>query len=95
MTPVVIIGAGSYGLVYQAYLKADGHWDVRAFLDVGKRAFLGIGCTVVTKIRSPGEDSMIGAGAVVFKAVLEGITVVGVSARPLPRDAARLPHDAE
>lgn len=57
--------------------------NLGANIRVGPRAFLGIGCTVMTGVRQVGEDAVVGAGAVVIKSVPDGATVVGVPAREL------------
>lgn len=49
---------------------------------VGKYAWLGIGATVIDK-RSIGEDSIVGAGAVVIRDVPDAMVVAGVPARTL------------
>ena len=48
---------------------------------VGERAWIGIGATVMEDL-AIGPDAIIGAGAVVTRDVAEGVTVVGVPARP-------------
>jgi sugar O-acyltransferase (sialic acid O-acetyltransferase NeuD family) len=49
---------------------------------IGARAFLGIGATVLPGVRI-GADAQVGAGAVVTRDVPDGVTVVGVPARPM------------
>lgn len=49
---------------------------------IGLRTFIGAGATVIPGI-SIGSDVIVGAGAVVTKDVPDGLTVVGVPARPL------------
>lgn len=49
---------------------------------VGRRAFLGLGVTIVSG-RTIGDDAMVWAGAVVAADVAEGATVAGVPARPI------------
>ena len=51
---------------------------------IGEGALVGIGA-VVTPQRSVGAWSRIGAGAVVVKNILDGVTAVGVPARPLQK----------
>lgn len=57
---------------------------------IGKRAFIGSGTVLVAPV-TVGDDATTGAGAVVTRGrdVPDGVTVVGVPARPLPpRDPA-------
>ncbi len=51
---------------------------------IGERALLGVGASV-TPMRTIGADAIVGAGAVVVHDVEEGVTVVGVPARPIVR----------
>lgn len=50
----------------------------------GTHAFIGAGATVLTDV-TVGAGSVVGAGAVVTKPVPDGVTVVGIPARPLVR----------
>ncbi|WP_216725583.1 acetyltransferase [Synechococcus sp. WH 8016] len=52
---------------------------------VGKRSWIGIGASVINQIRI-GSDVTIGAGAAVVTDIPDGITAVGVPARPLSRN---------
>ncbi len=52
-------------------------------VDVGPRAFVGSGATVLPNI-AIGQGAVVGAGAAVIRPVDDGVTVVGVPARPLP-----------
>jgi sugar O-acyltransferase (sialic acid O-acetyltransferase NeuD family) len=54
---------------------------------VGEGAFVGIGATVSDRV-SVGSNAVVGAGAVVIDDVPEGVTVVGVPARPIRRTAS-------
>lgn len=51
---------------------------------VGRRSHIGIGATLLHLARV-GEDCIVGAGAVVLKELGDGLTAVGVPARPLGR----------
>jgi sugar O-acyltransferase (sialic acid O-acetyltransferase NeuD family) len=53
-------------------------------VQVGKSSWLGIGCVVRQGIRI-GDRVTVGAGAVVVADVPDGLTVVGVPARPLKK----------
>jgi sugar O-acyltransferase (sialic acid O-acetyltransferase NeuD family) len=57
-------------------------------VSVGDGALVGIGAIVLPRIRI-GAGSTIGAGAVVTRDVLDGLTVVGIPARPVGRAVAR------
>ena len=52
---------------------------------VGTNGWICAGATVLPRIKI-GADAIVGAGAVVTKEVPEGITVVGVPARPIKRN---------
>jgi len=54
---------------------------------VGVNGWIGAGATVLPRI-SIGADSVVGAGAVVTKDVPDGVTVVGVPARPIKKHQA-------
>lgn len=57
---------------------------VGARTTVGDYAFIGMNATVIsTKVGTIGKRAVIGAGAVVTRAVADGQTVAGVPARPL------------
>ncbi len=56
-------------------------------VDVREGADLGAGAVVLPGLRV-GRDAVVGAGAVVVRDVADGITVVGVPARPLVRSGA-------
>ena len=51
--------------------------NVGASLTLKQKAYLGIGCTVMTGVKSVGGNSLIGAGAVIIRDVPDGATVVG------------------
>lgn len=53
-------------------------------VQIGEGAFLGIGSAVIPGIRI-GAWATVGAGAVVVEDVPDGVTVVGVPARPLEK----------
>lgn len=53
---------------------------IAGHVSVGRRAYLGIGSTVIDQI-SIGEDAYVGAGAVVIRDVPDHATVVGVPAK--------------
>jgi len=58
--------------------------------EIGDRVFLGVGCRVLGSIKI-GDDVKVGANAVVLDDVADGVTVVGVPARPVE---SRRPVDA-
>jgi UDP-perosamine 4-acetyltransferase len=55
--------------------------SVAGGVSVGERALLGVGCSVRPLVRI-GADAVVGAGAAVVCDVDDGVTVVGVPARP-------------
>lgn len=55
---------------------------------VGPQAHIGIGACVIQNV-AIGAGAVVGAGAAVVRPVPEGLTVVGVPARPLPQPAPR------
>lgn len=60
-----------------AHLAGDVH--------VGDRSWIGIGAVVRQGVRI-GSGVIVGAGAVVVSDVADGLTVIGVPARPAPAD---------
>jgi sugar O-acyltransferase (sialic acid O-acetyltransferase NeuD family) len=62
---------------------------VSGWVRLGRRVYIGTGATIINGTREKpllvGDDAVIGAGACVTKSVPEGITVVGVPAKPLQR----------
>jgi len=55
---------------------------------IGDRTHLGLGAVVLPGVRV-GADVRIGAGAAVVRHVVDGLTVVGVPARPVLRSQSR------
>jgi serine acetyltransferase len=53
---------------------------------LGKRVMIGTGAQVL-QYRTVGDDAIIGAGAVVTKDVSAGVTVVGVPAKAVNKQA--------
>ena len=51
--------------------------NVGASMTLEDRAYLGIGCTIMTGVKTVGANSLIGAGAVIIRDVPDGATVVG------------------
>ncbi len=58
---------------------------VAGFAYIGERGYLGINSSIRNRIRL-GDDCLIGMGAVVTKAVEDGVTVVGNPAREFSKD---------
>ncbi|WP_372948084.1 acetyltransferase [Mariniphaga sp.] len=51
--------------------------NVGASIEIGRNVFFGIASTIMTGVKKIGDNSLIGAGAVIIKNVNEGETVVG------------------
>lgn len=51
--------------------------NIGASIHFGNWAYVGIGATVMTGVKKVGENSLIGAGAVIIRDVPDGATVVG------------------
>jgi len=58
--------------------------SVAGGVTIGQRALLGVGSSVAP-CRTIGADTIVGAGAAVVHDVDDGVTVVGVPARPIVR----------
>lgn len=58
----------------------------------GDYAFIGAGSVILNDVRV-GESATVGAGSVVTKDVPDGVTVVGVPARPLPKQTEEVAHE--
>lgn len=56
---------------------------IGAGIDVGRCAFLGIGCALMTGIKAIGENSLVGIGAVAIRDVPPHAVVAGVPAKVL------------
>lgn len=57
--------------------------NIGASINIGKRAYFGIGSTIMTGVKNIGENSLIGAGSVVIKDVPANAVVAGVPAKIL------------
>ena len=62
---------------------------ISGYVHLGKRVYVGTGAVIINGTQSSpiviGDDVVIGAGACVTKSILEGLTVVGVPAKPIQR----------
>lgn len=62
---------------------------VSGWVHFGQRVYVGTGAVILQGTHDApliiGDDAVIGAGAVVTKSVLPGVTVVGVPAKPLQK----------
>lgn len=58
--------------------------NIGASMVLEKYTYVGIGATIMTGVKSVGEKSLIGAGAVIIRDVPDGATVVGNPGRVLP-----------
>lgn len=58
--------------------------NIGASLVLRQYAYVGIGATVMTGVKTVGKRALIGAGAVIIKDVPDGATVVGNPGRVLP-----------
>jgi len=72
---------GHDGVIGEACFVAPGV-HLAGNVTVGPRADVGIGASVIQGV-TIGADAVVGAGAVVIRDVPEGVTVVGVPARPI------------
>lgn len=81
----VIVNTGAI-IEHDCHVGDGAHISPGAILaggvSVGDGSWVGAGATVMPGVRI-GAGAMIGAGAVVLRAVANGITVVGIPARPV------------
>ena len=82
----VMISAGS-NIIHHSHLSQgtfiSNGVNFGAFVVAEKYAYIGMGSTVMTGVKVVGEDSLVGAGAVVVKDVPAFTIVAGVPARVL------------
>ena len=57
--------------------------NIGASINIKALAYVGISATLMTGVKEVGEDSLIGAGAVVIKDVPDNAVVAGVPAKVL------------
>src|SRR3990172_3176363 len=97
VNPDAVVGEGSI-LNTGSITEHDGdlgrfvHLSPNATLgggvSIGDRTHVGLGAVVLPGVRV-GADVRVGAGAAVHRPVEDGLTVVGVPARPMPRRNVR------
>ncbi len=81
-----MVGIGHHTVIGD-YATVQPGVNVAGLCDVGERVVIGIGATVLDRVRI-GAGSVVAAGSVVVKDVPEGVQVVGVPAR-VTRNVAR------
>lgn len=59
-----------------------------AGIEVREGAYIGIGATIMTGVRTVGAYAVVGAGAVVIRDVPDQATVAGVPAKPITKETA-------
>jgi sugar O-acyltransferase (sialic acid O-acetyltransferase NeuD family) len=83
----VLINTGAvlcHDVVVGDYATVGPGCAIGGVVSVGDGAFIGIGATISDRV-SVGRNAVVGAGAVVIHDVADGVTVVGVPARPIRR----------
>jgi sugar O-acyltransferase (sialic acid O-acetyltransferase NeuD family) len=83
----VLINAGAvlcHDVVVGNFATVGPGCAIGGVASVGDGAFIGIGATISDRV-SVGRNAVVGAGAVVIRDVADGVTVVGVPARPIRR----------
>lgn len=89
--PGVIVNTGAiveHDCVVEAYAHLSPNVSLGGAAYIGARSHIGLGAVILPGIRV-GADVVVGAGAVVHRDVPDGLTVVGVPARPLLARARR------
>lgn len=82
----VMISVGA-NIIHHSHLRegvfVSNGVNLGASLTAEKYAYLGMGCTIMTGVKTLGEDCLIGAGAVIIKDVPARAVMAGVPAKVL------------